>query len=212
MEHPAGILPLCYFPPVSWWAAALALRGPLLLEAWQPYQKQQLSSRAHIRTANRVLPLTVLVARRDSHAPLALKQVSFAENWPRQHWRTLETAYRNAPYFEYYADGLRALLEAPPEQLADLLMATVSLAGAWLREDFQWQLTAQRLPPGAVQPDLRTAFDPSLRSLPPWFRAEPYAQVFGGFSPGLSILDLVFNLGPEAPAWLRRAASQAQLS
>lgn len=176
----------------------------MALEVCQHYRKQQYTSRTHIRVANRVLPLTLPVERRGAKVPIQDKHITFQDNWPHQHWASLVSAYRNSPYFEYYEDELRPFFEKPETQLVPhLLNITVKL---WelmqLSADFR--LTQAFLPSDTYTQDLRQTFDASRRSYPEAFVVEPYTQVFEPFESGLSILDVLFNLGPETPQYLRK--------
>ncbi|MDX1909438.1 MAG: WbqC family protein [Bacteroidia bacterium] len=178
------------------------------LDIWQPYQKQQLTSRTYIRVSNRVLPLTVTVHRRDHHAPLWEQRISYQEDWPRQHLRTVESAYRSAPYFEYYIDALRAFWAAPEETLGALNMRSAKLMASWLQWSPVWHAWDRMQAPGEAD-DLRRLL--MRHQWPDRWPMRTYFQVFPGFEPGLSALDLMLNLGPEAGQWLR-AAGPPQLT
>jgi len=191
------ILPICYFPPVHWYAA-LIREKKVFLEVCQHYRKQQLTSRTHIRVSNRVLPLTIPVRRRGAKIPVKDKKISFGENWQLQHWRSLKTAYRNSPYFEYYAEEIHQSLMHKEEGLMEYLLIQLDLLNRMLSLDVQFELTKAYEEEDKFQRDLRGDFDPSLKKLPNWFYPVPYPQVFQGFEAGLSILDLLFNMGPEA--------------
>lgn len=197
---PAAFFPLYYFPPVPWFVAALQQEA-VWLDLDQPYRKQQYSSRTIIKVANRVLPLTIPVGRRSAQAPLSAKEISFAEDWAGQHWRSLTMAYRNSPYFLYYEDKLAPLFTNPESTLVPHNVRCLQAVCALLQVEIPWATNA----PGPDAADYRAAFDPRLRSLPPWFRPAPYPQVFPPFVAGLSILDLLFNLGPESAAYLQAA-------
>jgi hypothetical protein len=197
-----AVFPLCYFPPIPWFVAALQEPGSLSLELHQPYRKQQFSSRAHIRVPNRVMLLTIPVERRSARAALHQKRISYAEPWPHQHWQALRTSYGNSPFFEFFAPELEQLYQSPPLVLSELLLESTKLSIKWLGLDISLRLTEALRPEATYARDYRAAFDPSLRSLPPWFAAHPYPQVFGEFQAGLSILDLLCNLGGESRAYL----------
>lgn len=191
------ILPLCYFPPVHWYAA-LAAEEEVWLEVCQHYRKQQLSSRTLIKVANRVLPLTIPVRRRGAKIAIRDKKMSHAENWQIQHWRSLESAYRNSPYFEYYGEEIQQSIVRAEENLLDFLMAQIDLMNNFLGIETKIRFTDTYLEPGNQKEDLRGDFSARVGILPEWFHTTPYPQVFGEFQAGLSILDLLFNLGPEA--------------
>lgn len=199
---PDAVFPLCYFPPIPWFVAAIREEGPLWLEVHRPYRKQQFSSRAHIRVPNRVMPLTIPVERRSAKAALHEKRISFAEDWPHQHWQALRSSYGNSPFFEFFAPELEALYQSPPTLLTELLWRSTRLSLDWLGLSLDLRVTSKLLPTEAYACDYRAAFDPSRRTLPGWFAAAPYPQTFGDFDAGLSVLDLLFNLGSESRSYL----------
>lgn len=200
-----NIYPICYFPPIPWFSAAIQ-ENTLLLEVHQHYRKQQFTSRTWIRASNRTLPLTVPVGKRGAKIPIKDKRISYSEKWPHQHWQSLIAAYANSPYFEFYREDLEAFFQQEFTFLPDLLLASLELTKGILQADFKVMLTEEYLLSEAYEADFRNSFDPSLQQLPDWFGAREYPQVFEGFVPGLSILDLVFNLGPESRLYLLESA------
>ena len=151
-----------------------------------------------IRASNRVLPLTIPIQRRGQRMPIRDKKISYAENWQKQHWGSLQAAFRNSPYFEYYEDQLSLFYQRKYEFLLDLNLAILEVIWQWLGLEGKIRFSQEYFPTTHYQLDLRLAFDPSGKTIPDWFRAVPYTQVFEGFVPGLSILDLLCNLGPES--------------
>lgn len=198
------VFPICYFPPVHWYVAAMRFEE-IWLDGWQPYRKQQFTSRTHILTSNRVLPLTIPVERRSARAPIKEKRISYAESWQRQHWRSLVAAYSNSPYFEYYCDRFEPLFQQPFEWLIDLLWAAHEQVQEALRWEVHVTFTQAYQSVGTYGVDYRDAFDASLRQLPDWFEPVRYPQVFDGFQPGLSILDLLCNEGPQSSEIIRQS-------
>ena len=200
----AAVFPLCYFPPVPWWAAALR-ESHIWLEAAQHFRKQQYTNRMRVKVSNQVLPLSIPIERRGAKVPIRDKKISYAEDWPRQHWRTLCSAYGASPYFEFYRDELQALYEKRPVFLLDLLLPALHWQQKTLGLSLEWELTRAYRGPATYGRDYRTAFDPGLAKLPPWFREQAYPQVFGEFVAGLSILDLLCNEGPNSKLILSRS-------
>ncbi|MCI4670012.1 MAG: WbqC family protein [Bacteroidia bacterium] len=195
------ILPVCYFPPVHWFAA-ICSEEEILLEVCQHYRKQQLTSRTHILVANRVLPLTIPVKRRGAKIPIKDKKISLEENWALQHWRSLESAYKNSPFFEYYDEEIKAEIFNREENLLNYLMSHISLMNSLMGITTRISFTEKYVERDSPFQDLRGDFDSGAKNLPSWFNPRPYPQVFGEFQAGLSILDLLFNLGPESKAFL----------
>lgn len=201
------ILPVCYFPPVHWYAALLAEKA-VILEVCQHYRKQQLTSRTWIKVANRSLPLTIPVRRRGAKVAIRDKKISFDENWQLHHWRSLESAYRNSPYFEFYGEEIRESLMIQEDNLLNFVMRQTHLIRKLLGIETEILLSKQYLESESEQKDLRGDFPSGMNGLPKWFREIPYPQVFGEFQAGLSILDLLFNLGPESKVILLKSISK----
>ena len=101
------VFPLFYFPPIPWFVGALQ-ESEILLDIYQPYRKQRYFSRMEIRGPNQVVRLTIPIERRSKQLPLIHKNISYAERWRIQHWRSLVFSYKNSPYFPYYSDMLES--------------------------------------------------------------------------------------------------------
>lgn len=151
-----------------------------------------------IKGPNRLHPLSIPVARRDARAPIKDKKISYAENWQIQHWRALTAAYNNSPYFEYYKDEFRVFFEKKPVFLVDLLTEVIALLWKKLGMASGYELTQEYLPSEAYQKDFRKSFSPRPDKTPNQFVSQSYPQVFTGFDPGLSVIDLLFNEGPNS--------------
>jgi hypothetical protein len=104
-----------YHPPAALFAELLRADG-ILLEAHEHYRKQTYRNRCLIRTAQGVQPLTVPVidGNRAEKVTAAAIEIDYRQNWIHRHWRTLQTAYGNSPYFEYYADYLHDIYVGKP--------------------------------------------------------------------------------------------------
>jgi WbqC-like protein family len=197
------LFPVYYFPPIAWFAALAA--GPdAVLEQWSHYRKQQYTNRCLILGANKVQVLSIPVQRDGEYVPLHQKRISYDQQWQKDHWRGIESAYRSSPYFEYYEHDLEECFEHQPQSLLEWNLKLTDLALKWLKLEVHYTLSDKYRGPDPDIMDLRDAFD-SHEKVPQWLQPEPYDQVFGtDFSPGLSILDLVFNLGPESLGYLKR--------
>lgn len=191
------VLPIAYFPPIPWYSA-ISGEEAVLLEVYQHYRKQKYTNRMYIRSANRVLPLSIPVERRGMRMPIKEKKISYQDDWQKQHWQSLISAYRNSPYFLYYEDELSSLYKQKPVYLLDFLESCLGFIQDKMKLDTQFKLTAEYFPTESyADKDFRDAFDSGRQELPAWFTSLPYPQVFEGFESGLSILDLLFNMGPE---------------
>lgn len=192
------VLPLAYFPPIPWFTAIYD-QQEMLLEYCQHYRKQQISNRMYIKAVNGNLGLSIPVQRRGSRMPIKDKKISYQENWPKQHWISLCSAYRNSPYFIYYESDLEKLYTQRPVYLYEFLEEALRFCIKNLRLEITWVASSEYQESDYYgKEDLRSAFGPKPGDLPDWFEPTYYPQVFDGFQAGLSILDLLSNEGPNS--------------
>lgn len=162
-------------------------------------------NRAQVLGQNAVLNLSIPIAGgRDQRQPIGQIRVDESDRWKKEHWRTLESLYNRSPYFEYYAPLLRPLWRQQRVLLADWNQALL----IWLLQQLRWRGTVRSTDeyrptyPAATHLDWRGRFLPKNRLS---FTMPAYQQVFGQrFEPNLSILDLLFNLGPDSWAYLQQ--------
>lgn len=193
-----------YFPNVAY-MAQMATCQNAAIEIWETYPKQTYRNRTVIATANGILPLTANVERpAGNHTITKDITICYRENWPMQHWRAIESAYNASPYFLYYSDDVKNLIFSNKHFLLDLNMAILQ----WCLKKTNLKTTVETTSDfdkaGNNANDLRFAISPKVPC--PW-TFEEYPQVFDtrlGFVPNLSVLDLLFNLGPESGEYLNR--------
>nr|WP_262906110.1 WbqC family protein [Hymenobacter terricola] len=221
---------LHYQPPAALFAELLRADG-ILLEAHEHYRKQTYRNRCLIRTAQGVQPLTVPVidGNRAEKVSISAIEIDYRQNWIHRHWRTLQTAYGNSPYFEYYADYLHDIYVRKPVLLFDLNQQFLRLLLKCFRLTLPVHLTTGYQAHYPAQPSFVNSGLPTTASNAPFISdrrdwltpktnsktpepdspaasslVRPYPQVFGpGFEPGLSVLDLLFSQGPAAGAYLQ---------
>ncbi|HRD53774.1 MAG TPA: WbqC family protein [Flavobacteriales bacterium] len=185
----------------------LARHDRVVIDTGEHYVRQSHRTRTRIVGPNGPQDLSVQIMH-DHGSKMHMREVrlSYAETWPQQHLHAIRSAYGNAPWFIHYIDEIDAVLMKRHDRLLDLNMATLRLGMRWLglRTDIE-VLESFVAEPSIEHVDLRTSLHPK-KPLPPELKAgPPYAQVFElrhGFVPGCSVIDLVMNLGPEAPHWL----------
>lgn len=202
------LLSITYFGPIQYyskWASGY----PLLLEAHENYPKQTFRNRCVIASANGRLNLTVPVVRETRvKVPIREVRIDYSEMWQKNHLRALESAYRKSPFYDYYIDDLLPCFAEKPTYLFDLNLALSSTLTALLKLDANPQLTTKYEAGNNDILDFRYSILPTKAKSDPLFRAPVYPQNFEekwGFIENLSILDLLFQTGPDAGYWLRES-------
>ncbi|MBO4742083.1 MAG: WbqC family protein [Bacteroidales bacterium] len=192
------ILSTAYFPPVAYFSL-LASAKTVQMEVCESYRKQTWRNRCRILTSNGPMDLRVPVLH-DGGRLITDIRVDWSTPWLRQTEYAIDTAYYSSPFFEYYREDLFALLDRQPERLWDLNMSLIDFfcrkigISPQIVPTQDWQET--------LPEDWRDALSPK-RPCP--LATRPYWQVFRekfGFVDGLSIMDLVFNEGPESLGYL----------
>lgn len=199
-----NLFPLCYFPPVSWFALA-GNEEKLLIEVKEHYTKQKLTNRMRIQTANGVLPLIIPVLRTGERKPIQEKKISYDTDWQKIHWKSLESAYRRSPYFEFYEHKFLPLYQKKTPFLLDFNLEILNLCLEILKTPKGIQLTESYQEADCYNKDYRQAFDPSGNAYPEEFTPSPYTQVFGDFIPDLSVFDLICNEGPASLGVIKKS-------
>jgi hypothetical protein len=193
-----------YFPSVYYMAEVLRA-DEIVIEAFETYPKQTCRNHCRIFGPNGSLTLTIPVIKANGNHTLTKDiLVSTSQPWQKIHWRSIETAYNNSPFFLYFQDYFARFYEKNYRFLIDLNMEVFQtlLQIFKLEPTVRYTEMFERSPEGVN--DLRTILGVKYSSRQ---RSYPrYTQVFEsrhGFIPGLSILDLLFNLGPEALFYLQ---------
>lgn len=193
-----------YFPCVAQMGAMLQA-GSVVFEVHDNYQKQTYRNRMHIAHANGKLVLNVPIKHvgGDGRQRTADVLAETAFPWQSQHWKSLQSAYRTSPFFEFYEDELAPLftqeatnLQAHNIKIFETLCELMDLSLPFtLSESYQKN---PDLPDGRVLVKAKGGID---------YQFPAYTQVFGdrhGFLSNLSILDLLFNEGPNSAAYLEQ--------
>lgn len=197
--HPA------YFGPVSQYAAMIKAEK-VVFENEDNYQKQTYRNRMYIYGANGKLSLNVPIrhtGNKSNHQKYRDVRIENDFPWQKQHWRSLETVYRTSPFFEFYEDDFKPLYDENFEFLIDFNYKCFELAQESLQVEINFEKTTEYFlnPEGMVNG--RSLIN-AKNSKP--VIIEPYTQVFQekfGFLNDLSIVDLLFNEGPNATNYLK---------
>lgn len=192
-------LSTAYLAPVEYYAKLYQFKTARV-ERMENYLKQSYRNRCIIAAANGPMSLTVPVEKGEAIKCLTKDiRISDHGNWRHLHWNTLVSAYNMSPFFPYYADDFAPFYEKHFEFLYDFNEALRQLICRLIDLDVEVEGTSDYL--FEVNNDYREGIRPRHPALDPEFQAVPYYQVFKekfGFIPNLSIVDLLFNMGPES--------------
>jgi hypothetical protein len=195
-----------YFAPVIFYKISYNFTD-IVFEQCETYQKMSFRNRCQILGAEGVIDLSIpLVGGRGTKGLIRDVRIAGDRKWQAQHWKTIVSCYSRSPWFDYYRDGLESLYRKPVEFLLD-----------WNRECLDWTFRGLGInktigrtadyreiyPIGEVM-DWRGRLMPRDREK--WGPAPRYHQVFEdriGFTPHLSILDLLFCEGKSAIRYIR---------
>ena len=202
LNERTALLQTTYFGPVQWYQK-LRRYDQCLIEQYDSYQKQTFRNRCVIATANGMQALTVPVEHGEEKILLKDLRISDHNQWRRVHWNALQSAYSESPFFEYYVDDIRPFFEQKYEFLIDF-NETIRQKICELI-DFQPKVTYTTNFLNNHDADFREAISAKHPLPDPDFQPKRYWQVFQhkhGFLPNLSILDLLFCMGPESIFYL----------
>ena len=203
-----ALLQTTYFGPIQWYQK-LYRYDHCLIEQYDSFQKQTYRNRCVIATANGVQALTVPVEHSDDKVLTKDLRISDHNQWRRVHWNALQSAYSESPFFEYYADDLHPFFEKKYEFLLDFNEAirqkVCELIDIHPNVEYTSEYTSDIQHQTSDITDFREVINAKHPQPDDEFNAKTYWQVFQhkhGFLPNLSILDLLFNMGPESIFYL----------
>ena len=207
------LLSSAYLPPVQYFAH-LQSAEQVWIEQYDHYQKQTYRNRCVIAAPDGPLSLTVPIEKPNTQKAFMRDiRISDHGNWRHLHWNAIESAYNHTPFFEYYKDDFRPFYEKKFDFLVDYNEQLCQLVCQLIDIDTSFQRTESYVAePLNTIIDLRDAIHPKKEVMDDAsFRAVPYYQVFQerlGFLPNLSIIDLLFNMGPEAILVLQKSIKE----
>lgn len=204
MTQPTGVLlSTAYFAPIQYFSK-LAIYPEIYIEQHENFIKQTYRNRAVILGANGPVPLIVPVEKgRGAKVAIRDLRIAYDEEWQRNHWRTIFSAYNSSPYFEYYADEIAPFFRKKYNFLFDFNQEITDSLSEILEFETNFRKTDdfEAVPEYCL--NLREKISPkkNYTTEDQHFRPVEYTQVFSekfGFVPNLSILDLIFNEGPSS--------------
>ena len=207
-----ALLQTAYFGPIQWYQK-LYRYDHCLIEQYDSYQKQTYRNRCLIATANGVQALTVPVEHSpltSHHSPMVKDlRISDHNQWRQVHWNALQSAYSESPFFDYYADDLHPFFERKYNFLIDFNEAIrqkiCELIDIRPSVEYTSEYISAITPQTSDITDYRDVIHAKHPQPDDTFEPKRYWQVFQhkhGFLPNLSILDLLFCMGPESVFYL----------
>ena len=181
----------------------------LVIDDVSPFVKQTYRSRAAIASESGAQQLTIPVVHDGGRVAMRDVRISEHGNWRHQHWNAIVSAYRKSPFFEYYADDFAHFYEEKDGFLMDFNLRLHGVVSELLGLERGVEFLSARDVDAAAVSDLRNIAEPKVLASMRGVGELPYYQVFAqrnGFIPSLSIVDLLFNTGPEGLLLLRDSA------
>lgn len=203
--HNSAIFPLFYLPPVSYFSALKKHDFSVLLEKEEHFPKQTFRNRTKIYSPNGALDLFLPVIKGSKyHTKMKDVKISYDFKWQRLHWLSMESCYRNSPYFEFYEDGLVKFYEQKFEFLFDYNQELLLWIFKQLKQSPEFGFTTEYIAEVPQELDYRVKNKFRLLDNEAG-EVKQYHQVFAekhGFMSNMSIVDLLFNQGPQAKNYI----------
>lgn len=191
-----------YFPSISHFVA-MVQSNKVIFEMDDNFQKQTNRNRMYIYSPNGIQLLNIPIKHsKDIHQKTKDVKIENDFNWQKQHFKSLEAAYRSSPFFEYFEDDIRPIFEKKQEFLMDLNLQTFEIVSKCLGIRLETTFTVEFFEEVPEINDYRLLANGKKDTSV----FEYYTQVFEekeGFITNLSILDLLFNEGRYAMDYLR---------
>ena len=203
IEKKIIISPLFYFPPIEFYFHFINSEKTIF-EKHEHFVKQSYRNRCIILGANGKLDLSIpIIHESNEHIKMSEVKICHNQKWQKLHWKSIESAYRSSPYFEFYEDEIRPLFEIKEEKLIDFnfccFQILLKITGLENQIAFSESFIKSY---DHTFVDLRSTLHPKKKSE---LVFSEYHQVFThkfGFTNNLSVLDLLFNKGPETQDYL----------
>jgi hypothetical protein len=198
-----------YFPSISHFVA-LTQSERITFETADNFQKQTNRNRTYIYSPNGIQLLNIPVKHSKlSHQKTKDIQIENDFEWQKQHFKSLEAAYRSSPFFEYFEDDIRPIFEKKHTYLLDLNFETLDFILKSMRLKLEYETTTEYFQ--EVNTTIITDFRELANGKKDTSQFESYTQVFDdkhGFINNLSVLDVLFNEGKFALDYLKNQKIQ----
>jgi len=195
---------LQYLPSLEYFCTLLQ-HDEIIIEAYEYFEKQSYRNRCIIQTTNKIDTLTVPVQNGNKKVLIRDLKIDYSQDWTRRHWGAIHSGYGKSPFFEYYSEYFKKIVDKKPDFLFDLNleMLTICLKLLRLEKNIIFTKNYEK----KVENDFRGQIHPK-RSFEDNKLYQPvqYRQNFGNeFEPSLSIIDLLFCQGNQSLSVLKES-------
>lgn len=198
-----AIFPVLYLPPIQFFSKLVQYPNAVYIDKFEHFLKQTYRNRTTIHSPNGRLDLIVPVVRGSKvHTQMKDVKISYDFGWQRLHWMSLQTSYRRSAYFEYYEDEFVPFYEDKFDFLFDYNEALLQKILSLLKITKELKYTVDYEKEHTGLDDYRQNIHPKQIAD---YKVKPYYQVFeerNSFINNLSIVDLLFNQGPQSHQYL----------
>lgn len=192
-----------YLAPIEYYFH-LINNKEIIIDVYENFVKQTYRNRCCILSPNGIQNLTVPLVKSRQRKLTKNMQIAYDDNWQKMHWKSLESAYRSSPYFEYYEDEFYPFYhdkkyESLIDFNTDLNLKIIELLGIETKIEISTAYIEEVTP----EKDYRNSFSPKKETA---LKFAAYIQVFGernGFTPNMSIVDILFNEGPNSVNYIK---------
>lgn len=195
------ILSTAYLAPIQYYTKLVKYKN-VFIEMHENFVKQTYRNRCKIYAANGELSLSIPVKKRPTKTLIKDIYIDYDTNWQKMHWKSIESAYRSSPFFEFYEDGLKPFYHKKYKFLVDFNLEIQNVLLELLELQVDYKFTEEYHHKMTYEfDDFRDKINPKKKDYDPEFKPVNYIQVFQekyGFLPNLSIIDLLFNEGTNA--------------
>ncbi len=189
-----ALFSIAYLPPLSYIHQCIEA-DKIIIDQHEHFIKQTFRNRCQIYGPNGIQSLIIPIKHQNlSHSPVKDTRISFDVPWNKIHWKTICSAYRNSPFFEFYEDEFKIAYEKPDEFLIDFNYKMLEIIFKIFNLNKTIKLSEDFEKTPTLSVDFRNTFHPKKK----FININPYHQVFSdrfGFINDLSCIDYLFNVG-----------------
>jgi len=200
-------LELQYLPCLEYFACILNY-DQTKIDVDEKFIKQTYRNRCSVLTTNKTDNLTIPVKSYQQGSPTKDIRIDYGQDWSRRHLGCFKSAYGKSPFYEYLAPEIIAVFEKKYEFLVDLNydLLTICLRLVGVKKGVTYNLSESKSANCVIIDDVSVINNRKTQNIHKYYQSVPYYQTFGNdFVSNLSIVDLLFNMGPEARSVLLRS-------